>query len=314
MDPNDLYSVRQQFTLGAYKTLTSFPLPDANAEDRTLLVLYHIRSWIALEQLDKALGLVSELGDSGIVSRAVRALVSYLKNPGEKETHLEELRDLCVEIEGEDVEGDEYERGAVRVLAGTAFAREGEMEEALETLGAGTNHTNLEQTALIVHIYLGMSRSDLARKEFDRAHKSTWATDDLLLQHIEAVIGLVTGKDSYSNPYSYFNEQLQNPSLANSNGQSLLSRGVTNLLRGQHTSAISDFEEANKTEIKVDGLIGAMVANNLVKEKRPEAKILWERVRSEYPSHPLVDDMNARSLEFDNALAQFTVPPPAVVN
>jgi len=72
-------------------------------------------------------------------------LVSYLKNPAEKETHLEELRDLCVEIEGEDAEGDEYEKGSVRVLAGTAFAREGEIEEALETLGAGTNHTNLEQ-------------------------------------------------------------------------------------------------------------------------------------------------------------------------
>jgi coatomer protein complex subunit epsilon len=121
-----------------------------------------------------------------------------------------------------------------------------------------------------------MSRADLARKEFDRAHKSTWATDDLLLQHIEAVIGLVTGKDSYSNPYSYFNEQLQNPSLANSNGQSLLARGVVNLLKGQHASAFSDFEEANKTEAKVDGLIGAMVASNIIKEKRPESKLLWE--------------------------------------
>jgi len=291
--------------------LTSFPLPDANAEDRMLLILYHIRSWIALNQLDKAVSLVPELNDSGVVSRTVKALVSYLKHPEEKETHLEELRDLCVEIEGEDV-GDEYEKGAVRVLAGTAFAREGEVEEALETLGAGTNHTNLEQTALIVHLYLSMSRADLARKEFERAHKSTWATDDLLLQHIEAVIGLVTGKGSYSNSYSYFNEQLQNPSLANSNGQSLLARGVVNLLRGQYQSAASDFEEANKGEVKVDGLIGAMVASNLIKEKRSESKAIWERLRTEYPNHPIVDNMNAKVLEFDAALTQFKVPRPAV--
>jgi coatomer subunit epsilon len=110
-----------------------------------ILVLYHIRSLIALDQLDKAVSLTSELHDSGLVSRSVTALVSYLKNPNEKVTPLEELRDLCVEIEGEEAEGDELEKGVVRVLAGTAFAMEGELEEALETLGAGTKHTNLEQ-------------------------------------------------------------------------------------------------------------------------------------------------------------------------
>jgi coatomer subunit epsilon len=55
---------------------------------------------------------------------------------------LEELRDLCVEIEGDDV--DERDQGVVRVLAGTAFAQAEEIEEALETLGAGTDTENLE--------------------------------------------------------------------------------------------------------------------------------------------------------------------------
>lgn len=147
------------FASGAYKNLTSYPLPDTNAEDRMLLVLYHIRSHIALGQLDKAISLIPELKDSGLLSRAVKALASFLKSPAEKETYLEELRDLCVEIEGEDVEADEYERGAIRVLAGTAFAREGEVEEALETLGAGTNHTNLEQW-VSVREYLGRDQAD----------------------------------------------------------------------------------------------------------------------------------------------------------
>jgi coatomer protein complex subunit epsilon len=51
---------------------------------------------------------------------------------------------LAVEIEGEDSEADEYEKNLVRVLAGTGFAIEGEVEEALETLGAGSHHQNLE--------------------------------------------------------------------------------------------------------------------------------------------------------------------------
>lgn len=53
------------------------------------------------------------------------------------------MRDLCVEIEG-DGEQEEKDKEVVRVVAGTAFARAGEVEEALESLGAGTSHENLE--------------------------------------------------------------------------------------------------------------------------------------------------------------------------
>lgn len=148
--------------------MTSYPLPDTNAEDRVLIVLYHIRSHIALGKLDKAISLIPELNDSGLLSRAVKALASYLKTPAEKETHLEELRDLCVEIEAEDVEADEYERGAIRVLAGTAFAREGEVEEALETLGAGTSHTNLEQFVLYLFI---LEEINLKKSTQDGSHR-----------------------------------------------------------------------------------------------------------------------------------------------
>lgn len=51
---------------------------------------------------------------------------------------------MCVEIEGEDAESEEKEKDMVKVLAGTAFARAGEVEEALETLGAGSSTENLE--------------------------------------------------------------------------------------------------------------------------------------------------------------------------
>ena len=68
----------------------------------------------------------------------------YLSAPAAGDAALEELRDLCVEIEGDDVEATEREKGWVRVVAGTAFARAGEIEEALETLGAETTTENLE--------------------------------------------------------------------------------------------------------------------------------------------------------------------------
>ena len=49
-----------------------------------------------------------------------------------------------MEIEGEDVEGDDRDKWVVRTLAGTAFAKASEVEEALETLGAGSNTISLE--------------------------------------------------------------------------------------------------------------------------------------------------------------------------
>ena len=76
-------------------------------------------------------------------------LAKYIgaKEAEEKEGSLEVLRDLCVEVEAG--EGGE-EGGLVRVLAGIAFFRAGEVEEALESLGAGTGHENLEAYVLLV--------------------------------------------------------------------------------------------------------------------------------------------------------------------
>lgn len=83
--------------------------------------------------------------------KAVAALAHYVEAgaAAEKDASLEELRDLCVEIEGDDAEAGEKEKGVVRVLAGTAFILAGEIEEALETLGAGTNVDNLEAYVLL---------------------------------------------------------------------------------------------------------------------------------------------------------------------
>ena len=93
--------------------------------------------------------------------------------------------------------------------------------------------------AIAVQIYLSIHRPDLARKEFERAKQ--WAEDDLLLQLIESSIGLVTGKDGYSDAKAFYTEQLANPSV--SSPHLLTARGVTRLLRGEIQEAKSDLEE-----------------------------------------------------------------------
>lgn len=120
-------------------------LPDPNSPEYTPTLIYQARAHIALDQPSHALQLLPD-GSENVALKAVAALAKYVGAPGEaeREASLEELRDLCVEIEGEDAEGDEKDKWLVRVLAGTAFARAGEVEEALETLGAGSNTQSLE--------------------------------------------------------------------------------------------------------------------------------------------------------------------------
>ncbi|OCH96233.1 hypothetical protein OBBRIDRAFT_787309 [Obba rivulosa] len=314
MDSSELYHVKQQFILGAYKTLVNLTLPDPSSPEYTPFLVYKARSHVALNETG-AVAQIIPSDTENVALKAVAALARYIgaSATAEKDAALEELRDLCVEIDGDDVDADEREKGYVRVVAGTAFARAGEVEEALETLGAGSNTENLEAVAIIVQIYLSINRPDLARKEFDRAKR--WAEDDLLLQLIEASIGLVTGKDSYNDCNSFYTEQLGNPSL--SSPHLLTARGVTRLLKGEVPAAKSDFEEAVSQQGNTpdaETLADMTAAAGLGTSKLAEAEQLWSQLASEHPDYPMVADVINKDKLFDELAAKFVVPPLAVAS
>jgi len=169
MESSELYHVKQQFVLGkdiqqyhrqlkadvtsgAYKSLVNLTLPDTSLPDYIPTLIYKARAYIALDDPKAAIKIIP--ASENVSLKAVAALAKYVDaaDASAKETSLEELRDLCVEIDDGDVEGEEKDKDLVRVLAGTAFARAGEVEEALETLGAGTDTENLE--ACVKHTYL----------------------------------------------------------------------------------------------------------------------------------------------------------------
>ncbi|TFK65596.1 coatomer complex protein [Pluteus cervinus] len=305
MDSSELYHVKQQFVLGAYTSLVKSPLPDPNSPDYHLALLYQARAYIALNDTTSALNLIPD-GTDNVALKAAASLAQYIaaKDDTSGEAALEELRDLAVEIEGDDVQGTERDKELVRVLAGTAFARAGEIEEALESLGTETE--DLEAVAVIVQIYLSINRPDLAKKEFDRAKR--WAEDDLLLQLIESSIGLVTGKDNYSNTLSFYTEQIGNPSLTSPH--LLTARGVTRILRNEIPEARSDLEESlGQQPQDAESLAAFTVAAGLGAGKRSEAADAWSKFETEHPSHPLVIDVTNKAALFDEAVTKFTVPP-----
>lgn len=130
---------------------------------------------------------------------------------------------------------------------------------------------------MIVQIYLSINRPDLATKEFNQSKR--WAEDDILLQLIESSIALVTGKDSYSDPHSFYTEQLANPSLTSPH--LLTARGITRLLRGEVSAAKSDLEEAT-TQLggapDKETLAALTVAHSVGIAKTTEADQYWRCV------------------------------------
>jgi coatomer protein complex subunit epsilon len=308
MDSSELYHVKQQFILGAYKALANSSLPDPSSPDYAPTLIYQTRARIALDDC-KTTNIPPD--SENLALKAVAALARYVSAVGiaEQEVSLEELRDLCVEIEGDDVERNEQDKDMVKVLSGTAFARAGEVEEALETLGAGSSTENLEAIALIVQVYLSINRPDLAKKEFERSKR--WAEDDLLLQLIEASIGFLTGKDSYSNCNSFYTEQLGNPSLTSPH--LLTARGVTRLLRNEIHEAKSDLEDSlSQQSDDAETLAAYVVAAGLGATKKAEADELWSRLTGEHPEHPLVVDVTLKAELFDECALKFEVPSLAI--
>ncbi|KAJ7698802.1 hypothetical protein B0H16DRAFT_1668863 [Mycena metata] len=198
-----------------------------------------------------------------------------------QEAALEELRDLAVEIEGRTSKATEHDNFR-------------SIEEALETLFAETE--DLEA--------VGRDRADLPvhkpnrpRQEGIRPRKQ-WAEDDLLLQLIESSIGLVAAKDGYSNPNSFYTEQLGNPSLS--------SPHIPYCTR----QAKSDLEESLEQQKADAETLAAFVVAAGIESKRGEADEL--RLQTEHPAHPLVLDVAQKAALFDESAAKFTVPPLAV--
>jgi coatomer protein complex subunit epsilon len=201
---------------------------------------------------------------------------------------------------------------------------------------------NRDSVAYIVQIYLSINRPDLAKAQFEASKR--WAEDDLLLQLIESSIGLSTGRDAYSDPLSFYTEQVANPSFTSA--RLFTARGVTRLLRGDVADARSDFDEAlgqltasgNPAGVEAETAAASAVAASLA--KAADADDLWKWVAfqfsiftwlfrthavirrltpsfhsgfmSKHAKHPLAVDVAEKMTSFDEFASAYTVPSVAV--
>lgn len=98
--------------------------------------------------------------------------------------------------------------------------------------------------ALGVHILLSIDRPDVAQKEFVAAR--TWADDSLLIQLIEAYLGIYSGGREAQQAYYVYDELAQNPSETGklSSVPSLTGKAVARIVVGEFAEADAVLSEA----------------------------------------------------------------------
>ncbi|PWN94403.1 hypothetical protein FA10DRAFT_274336 [Acaromyces ingoldii] len=312
MDSDDsvTFEIQSLFYQGAYRSCVDVVSQNTSGSpsDPTTLtrLLYGARSQLALNQPDAALALLpsSDIPDSDSpAAAAVRALSRFVKaqNKGDQSGSDEELHQLN-ELLDQAVLGDANGQ-TIRICVATAMMRDDDPVGALETLGMGTaSSKEIESVALGVHILLSINRPDLAQKEYTAAR--TWADDALLIQLIEAYIGLYSGGRPAQQAYYVYDELAQNPAQAGkpSSVGVLTGKAVAHMVAGNRAEAEKVLAEA--AELDPDN--ADVVANQAVLAeygaKAPGSTEYLEKLKSLAPRHPLVRELKEKDLAFEEAL------------
>ncbi|KAL1412833.1 hypothetical protein Q8F55_000582 [Vanrija albida] len=296
MEADPLYHVKQLFHQGSYKATIAeasaqpiTPGDDAAALPRAV---YVARAHLALQpaQAREAAAVLAPLlalSPAPPSARAAAALATYLSSSGqERAAAVDEVRDLVLEVEGDEVEADV--EGPTRVLAGTIFVLEKENEEAVATLTEGAAKTDLECIALLTQLLLALDRRDLAQQQYAAAKRI--GNDSTLVQAIEAWIGLKTA-------YYFYEELYQLP--AGRTPPVLASHAAAHLLLSHVDEAKADVQEAQGRDGGADDANVLAVATSLGDDEAA-AKLAAT-------AHPFATDLAAKDKAFDEAAAKFAI-------
>ena len=230
--------------------------PSGPVDEVSLLrLVYAARASIALGDLAGARQLLGDDAESPM-AMSVLFLADYLETIRtvgleESDSILEQLQMLLDVVEPGDLSSE-----IVRYNVGLALFERGESQAALETLGVtgAGGSTELECIALGVHILLAIHRVDLAEKEYLAARQ--WGDDALLVQFMEAWIGLVRGGRSTQQAYYVYDEMSQNSNIVNTANMVplLVGKAVAQAAQGEANAASATLSEAEALDAAYPGV------------------------------------------------------------
>ncbi|WVQ72781.1 hypothetical protein IAR50_002341 [Cryptococcus sp. DSM 104548] len=303
MEADPLYHTKQLFYQSSFQAciasasefLHTPPTDDLESpEDALGRAVYIARAHLALSppEFNQARAVLSPWlnGESpALQARAVDIFAQYLAAPGEEK--VEEIRDVVLECEGEAGEA------LVRAVAGGLFVLAGEKEEAVATLTEGAAKEDLECIAILVQLLLSLNRRDLALQTYTAAKRI--GNDSMLIQAIEAWIGLKSGAQPLHQSFYFYEELYQLPS-----GRTppvLAAHAGAHLLLGEREEAEEDVKEGLKSggaNGKGD-LVGVGASLGL--------KDFAAKLQETEPAHPYAIDLAEKASAFDEAAKKWAV-------
>ncbi|ORZ10423.1 coatomer epsilon subunit-domain-containing protein [Absidia repens] len=296
-----LFGIRNMFALGNYQALINevsssrtLHSPDSKLEAQT----YLYRSYVAQGKYNLVLSDIHDSPDVDAGLNSIRLLALYLQQKSKSQP----TDDLVQQAHQLFEQGTNRVHPVVQVVIATLFVNAGKLDDALQVLHVRTK--KLECVALAVQIYLQMDRLDLARNEVN--HAKSWAEDALLLQIMEAWVGLRVGGEKYQEAFYIFEEFGQSNSAQTIkvlNGQA-----ASNLAMGRYPEAESLLLEAlNKNSDDPETLVNMIVCSNLL-AKAPDATNRYiNQLREVAPQHPFIVDLDLKSSLFDRSAARFNL-------
>ena len=309
------FAIQNQFYLGAYTACRELALQHSmgglnNPESRVRLV-YAARAAVAAGHYEAARSLLDGPLDAYVDAKSVELLSRFLETVRLGQPGLGDATSLLSELLAllDQASTDDGIAQTVRYNAGLALFESGDTQQALEVLGvtgAGGSQ-EIECIALGVHVLLAINRVDLAEKEYVAARQ--WGDDSLLVQLIEAWIGLMRGGRASQQAYYVYDELSQNTSVANTPSviSSLVGKSAALAALDQQREGIETLQTAEA----LDNANASVIANQAVfTALNPSATTddldsIESRLRAAAPDHPLVADWDAKRLELESAVAAF---------
>lgn len=293
MGDEELFSVRNYFYLGCYQQAISEADSCKLTSDaaRTECKFFIYRSYIGQGQYRMVLDQVNPAAP--IELQAVRLVALYSGGDrAAKDQAVAGIKDL---LSNPDAAGNAH----VMLIVGTIFAHEQDYKEALKYTHQSSH---LETMSLVAHIYLSMSRPDLARKQVGLMSEQD---DDATLTKLAgAWVALAEGGDKYQEALYEFQElgEKYSLSLEMMNGLALC-----NLHLGKFDEAEQHLQDAlSKSANDVDTLVNMIVCMQHLRKPVDVVNRYISQLRTIAPSHPWMARYSDLESSFERCSAQMS--------
>jgi len=289
MAEDELWAVKNAFFLGCHQQAISEAL-SANVSDsaRALCTFYMYRAYIEQAQYRMVLDEVSH--DAPMALQAVKLLASYHAGGRDaKEMALVQLKEWLSSPRA-------ATEAQLLLVAALIYSAEGDAKEALKCIHQSTD---LETMSLVSHIYLSMSRIDLARKQVGLMQQQD--DDATLTKLAHAWVSMAEGGDKYQDALYEFQElgEKYNMSLMLTNGMAL-----ANLHMGKYDEAERLLQEGlGKSASDVNTLANMVVTMMYLRKPTDVTSRYINQLRAVAPAHPWIAKYGGLEESFDRCAA-----------